>query len=103
MARLAIFSRGRAAILKRLQGLLQSIANGADIPKLLSPFYVLYDLRVVYSHLASAEKAKNILGSVTGRLGLDAGVGMLEIYSRLLQELMSSFEKLTAIVRADAG
>jgi hypothetical protein len=37
--------------LKRMQGVLASIADDKMIASALSPFYVLYDLRVAYSHL----------------------------------------------------
>jgi len=84
--------------IKRLQAVLETIANGADIPKFLSPFYVLYDLRVAYSHLTSAEKAKKILESVMQRLGIASASGLMEVYGRLSQELSSSFEKLIKII-----
>ena len=79
---------------------MQTVADGTDTAKLLSPFYVLYDLRVAYLHLTSMATSEDTLDSVTRRLGLNTGAGMLEIYSRLLQELTSSFEKLTALVKA---
>jgi hypothetical protein len=86
--------------LKRLQGVLGSISDDATISRLLSPFFVLYDLRVAYSHLTSEEKAKDVLKSVTSRLGLDTFSKMPEIYDRLLEMLSSSFEKMTEIVKS---
>jgi hypothetical protein len=86
--------------LKRLQAALESVAKGADVPTLLSPFFVLYDLRVAYSHLTPAEKATVILKTVTGRLGIDEASGLIDIYANLVQKLSDSFEQLIRIVKA---
>jgi hypothetical protein len=82
-----------------LQVLLEIIANGADISAILSPFFVLYDLRVAYSHLTSESRATEILEQVTNRLGLDSASGLLEIYRCLSKALGASYEKLLTIVR----
>lgn len=84
--------------LKRLQAVLEWIAKDAEIPNLLSPLYVLYDLRVAYSHLTPAEKSKDTLKSITDRLGMDDTGGLLPIYERLLAKLSASFEALTGVV-----
>lgn len=84
--------------LKRLQAVLESAFNAADISSLLSPLFVLYDLRVAYSHLTSADKSKEILKTVTHRLTLDETAGLLLIYERLMDQLANAFEKLTAII-----
>lgn len=84
--------------LKRLQALLETIANGADIPAILSPFFILYDLRVAYSHLTSDDRATEILKTVTSRLGIDPAAGLIEIYRRLSGTLAASYEELITIV-----
>jgi hypothetical protein len=84
--------------LKRLQALLETIANGADIRTILSPFFVLYDLRVAYSHLASDERASEILKTVTDRLDIDHASGLHQIYDRLSNALIAAYEKLVTIV-----
>jgi hypothetical protein len=83
--------------LKRLQALLEPIAKGADIPAILSPFFVLYDLRVAYSHLKSDDSATEILKTVTDRLGIDRTSGLLEIYSHLSKALAASYELGTVV------
>jgi hypothetical protein len=88
--------------LKRLQAVLQS-STGGDITKLLSPFFVLYDLRVGYSHLTSADKAVEILKTVTDRLGMPKDSGFLSIYNRVLEELSNSLERLTELVKTSAA
>ncbi|MGO9047788.1 MAG: hypothetical protein ACLQFW_13030 [Xanthobacteraceae bacterium] len=98
----------KLASLKRLQAVLERVVPGHDIATLLSPFFTLYDLRVAYSHLASTESAAEILKTVTDRLALPEGSGLLTIYNRLLESLAASFEALTTAIRppnpsADAG
>ena len=78
--------------------MLEGVAPTRQISKQLSPLFVLYDLRVAYSHLASDEGAKETLKTVTDRLGLDESAGLYPIYDRLVHELSSSFEQLTEIV-----
>jgi len=84
--------------LKRIQLLLETVARGADVASMLSPFFVLYDLRVAYSHLTSDNRRADILKSVTDRLELDATSGLLEIYDKLTRALISSYESLATIV-----
>jgi hypothetical protein len=85
--------------LKRLLMLLETIAKGADLPAILSPFFVLYDLCVAYSHLTSDDRATEILKTVTVRHGIDPASGLLEIYRHLIKALAASYEKLVAIVQ----
>lgn len=85
--------------LKRLQAVLEAAGINGDIPSFLSPFFTLYDLRVGYSHLTSADKAREILKAVTGRLGLAERSGLLPIYDRLLQGLINSFGKLIQSIK----
>jgi hypothetical protein len=37
---------------------LEPVANDANVPALLSPFFVLYDFRVAASHLTSTDRAR---------------------------------------------
>jgi hypothetical protein len=85
--------------LKRLQAVLERVMSGHDIATLLSPFFTLYDLRVAYSHLTSAESAAEILKTVTDRLALPEGSGLLTIYNRLLESLAASFQALTNAIK----
>jgi hypothetical protein len=84
--------------LKRVQKLLQRTSPTANISKMMSPFYVLYDLRVAYSHLASEEGSREILKHVQERLALDQSTGLLNTYDRLIAELSTAFKKITAVV-----
>jgi hypothetical protein len=83
--------------LKRLQAIFGAIANVDDVQKILSPLYVLYDLRVAYSHLTSAEKSEQIVKSATARLNVDANSSLITIYDQLTAQLSASFEALISI------
>ena len=84
--------------LKRLQGILESALKGESVASQLSPLYVLYDLRVAYSHLHSSDAADLALLKVTDRLGLPAGAGLLKIYDVLMAQLTKCFQSLTNTV-----
>ncbi|MGW1424649.1 hypothetical protein ACWAT4_31515 [Bradyrhizobium manausense] len=85
--------------LKRLQAVLTSIADDKVIATTLSPFYVLYDLRVAYSHLTPATSAAAKLKLVTDRLGIKEGAGLMAIYGALMAAMTTAFEKLIDIVK----
>lgn len=87
--------------LKRLQGVLERALPNEDINSLLSPLYVLYDLRVAYSHLTSAERQREVLQTVVDRLGIDVSVGLTDLYNRLIEALIATFERLTELVKVD--
>lgn len=84
--------------LKRLQGILELALPAEEISNLLSPLYVLYDLRVAYSHLASTEKQRGKLQSVVDRLGIDANVSLTDLYNHLIEALITTFERLAELV-----
>lgn len=84
--------------LKRLQALLDSIADSAQIYTLLTPFYALYDFRVSYSHLGSADGAAKKMKSVTDRLSLAEEAAVTEIYDRLLEQMIKSYIALTELL-----
>jgi hypothetical protein len=87
--------------LKRLQMALEPVANGANVPALLSPFFVLYDFRVAASHLTSADRANQIMATITGRLNIEPGAGLLELYNVLSEALAASYESLIKVVTGE--
>lgn len=82
--------------IKRLQGVLERAEPGKDVATILSPLYVLYDLRVAFSHLHSSDRSSDTLETVTTRLGLPSGSGLMAIYDELIRRLTSSFNQLSA-------
>lgn len=99
MASLGRDPKGLGSI-KRLQGLLELAEPGEDIATLLMPLYVLYDLRVAFSHLHSSEKSSETLETVTTRLGLAKDASLMKIHAELVWRMTSSFDQLSAMLRA---
>lgn len=85
--------------LTSLQALLETDGAGADISSILSPFFVLYDLRVAYLHLIPRTYAAEALKIITERLGIDPASGLIEIYHYLMHSLATSYETLVMILR----
>ena len=73
--------------LKRLQKIIEYFAPAEVAASLISPFFVLYDLRVAYSHLTSAASAADIMAKVLERLALPNGSGLQPIYDALVERL----------------
>ena len=84
--------------LKRLQKLVEATIPGKDIAGTMSPLYVLYDLRVAYSHLGSHEGQEEKLRFVKERLGLSHGSDFFDIYDRLLPAIRAAFKKLADLL-----
>ena len=85
--------------LKRLQAVLLTVAKDTDdIKKLMSPFFTLYDFRVVSLHLTSTETSEDKMKTVTDRLALPQTASLLEIYDALVKSLAVSFDALAEIV-----
>jgi len=87
--------------LKLLQGFLVRAFPREDIHSLLCPLYVLYDLRVAYSHLSSAATQRDTLQTVVDRLGIDASASLTDLYNCLIEALIATFEGLAKLVDID--
>lgn len=87
--------------LKRLQALLETLDGTAG--QLLSPFYVLYDLRIAYSHLRSDEGRAAMLKSAIDRLSLPDSADITALYDALVKDLTRSYEALCVVLRSSAA
>ena len=85
--------------LKRLQKVVETVAPTEDIARAMSPLYVLYDLRVAYSHLGSEEGQEERLKFVRERLGLPTGANLFSIYDKVVPALMEAFAKLSKALK----
>lgn len=85
--------------LKRLQKLLETVAPTEDIAGAMSPLYVLYDLRVAYSHLGSEEGQEEKLRFVRERLVLPIGADLFSIYDTIVPTLRGAFAKLSEVLK----
>ena len=85
--------------IKRLQKVIELSCPDIELSTLMSPFYILYDLRVVYSHIGSKESEQEKLDFIIQRLDIDEDSGLMEIYQSLVEKLSESYEKLTELLR----
>ncbi|MCX8510084.1 MAG: hypothetical protein ORN49_14615, partial [Rhodobacteraceae bacterium] len=85
--------------LKRLQKVMEYFAPAEDAASLIAPFFVLYDLRVAYSHLTSAATAAEIMAKVLERLALPIGSGLQPIYDALLDRMLASYSSMTKLIK----
>lgn len=81
--------------LKTLQAWLEVVMGQSAHANLALPFYVLYDFRIVCSHLLSVDKQAEMMQSVNTRLGLDPANRDLElIYDALINALSQSIQQI---------
>ncbi|WP_299873288.1 hypothetical protein [uncultured Sulfitobacter sp.] len=97
MTGLGATSRGSGS-LKRLQALLEIFDASGKISEMLLPFYVLYDLRIAYSHLTSAERKAQLIASSASRLGLEAGFDLARAYGLILDLVAESLSYFSEII-----
>ena len=84
--------------LKTLEKFLEELCKIENIKELLSPFYVLYDLRILQGHLSdnSFEEKYNFCKE---RLGLQNSAKHFEVYSKLIERLIISYEEITLRIK----
>ena len=87
--------------LKRLQRILELTFPETEVSSLMAPLFVLYDLRVAYSHLGS-EKGKNRrIQSIKERLSLVGQFDFIAVYKKIVQELADSYKTLDALFKTN--
>jgi hypothetical protein len=84
--------------LKRLQATLETVDGSGSVSHALMPFYVIYDLRIAYSHLTSFERRAKLLKSAEDRLTLPNGATLDALYAALVKTAVRSLATLTAIL-----
>lgn len=85
--------------LKRLQAVLETVDATGAVSTLLSPFYVLYDLRIAYTHALSARKKADLIDASATRLGLAPDFDLPTVYDELLKRIAASLKDLTEHVK----
>jgi hypothetical protein len=92
---------GSLGSLKRLEKILELALPSVDASKIISPLFVLYDLRVAYSHLGSTEGQAELLRKVKSRLSLSPteATDLFAIYDELVFQLKQAFEKIADSLR----
>lgn len=84
--------------LKRLQAILETKDSSGTVATAFMPFFVIYDLRVAYSHLTSARKRKKLLSTAMARLGVSEDILLPDLYAALLQNVIGGAEKLRSVI-----
>lgn len=70
-----------------------------NVYEVMTPFYVLYDFRIVCAHLTSDESRGEILKSVCFRLGAEQdNLPNQEIYDLLLEQLVESVKLISGAI-----
>ncbi|MCH7343110.1 hypothetical protein LZ017_06920 [Pelomonas sp. CA6] len=87
--------------LKRLERLLEStMASPVEAATTVAPLFVLYDLRVAYSHLGSVDEQAQIVTKVIDRLGIAGeSADLFTIYDALVTQLRQAFEKMASALQ----
>lgn len=70
-------------------------AYGLDAARIMKPFFVLYDFRIVAAHLIGAESAEKKLASCHERMGIaEADRNFETLYDAVIDGLVASYEEL---------
>ena len=91
------FDLGQLGSLKLMELWLAEVEGLADVAGVMSPFYVLNDLRTLFAHLLPAAKAKELDTSCRSRLGVQTP-GWEEVYLRLTDGLAQSYKRLSDMI-----
>lgn len=85
--------------LKRLQKLYEIEYPGESISTVISLLFVLYDLRVAYSHLTSEPKKEKSIQSICDRLSIQRKKeeDFDEVYSTLVRKLIDCYRYLSQL------
>lgn len=85
--------------LKLFQKFIEIHSNEEIAQKLMLPFFVLYDFRIVSSHLLSNEKKEAMLKSISERLKIEYKEDNYElIYKELIQKILETNHGITALL-----
>ncbi|AZV79426.1 hypothetical protein EBB79_17125 [Parasedimentitalea marina] len=84
--------------LKRLQALLETFDGSGKVSNMLMPFYVLYDLRIAYSHLTSGSRKSQLITSSASRLGLAADFDLPTAYGVILDLVAQSLSYFSVLI-----
>jgi len=89
---------GVGGSIKRLERIFVLLGKTDSIDSLMMPLYVLYDLRVAWSHLMPTDSMAEKMQSICDRLGLDHESSYSQVYDRLVDQLALSLKEMTEIL-----
>lgn len=80
--------------LKKLEAIAKIKFSERDIPSIISPLFVLYDLRVLLLHEIGRTKTEEELKFICERLGIPVGSTFETIYPELVKQLTNCYKGL---------
>jgi hypothetical protein len=83
--------------LRCLEAILKSVSPSQNAHSIMTPFYVVYDFRVLGSHISGSSSLSK-LESITKRLGLTSAATLLQIYEQLIKDMTASLKKMIELV-----
>jgi hypothetical protein len=86
---------GNKGCLKLLEEILATKFASDGMNSVMCPFFVLYDLRIINSHLTSSEKAGSTIESAKQRLEIDDDADFSVLYDTLISRLVASYGTIT--------
>jgi hypothetical protein len=88
--------------LKLLQLWIEKRLGNVRASDIVSPLFILYDLRIAMAHLQSVDKKEELLSFACERLGLERTTrDYVKIYETLLSKLHEMYDKLLQDLRAE--
>jgi len=81
--------------LKKIELLFKMKFSHKDISKIISPLFVLYDMRINLFHAISNEQKMETMKSICSRLDITESSTFDVIYPELLKQLTTCYEELT--------
>ncbi len=95
---LGVTARGDGS-LKRLQAIMETKQPDGSMAAALSPFFVIYDLRVAYSHLTSTRRRGELLSSSSGRLRVAEDIALPDLYAVLIRDIIAGTQALRSVLK----
>jgi hypothetical protein len=86
--------------LKLFQKFIELHSNETIANRIMLPFFVLFDFRIISAHLTSHEKQVATKKTICDRLGIEyTENNYQEIYQILIQKILESYEEILKIVK----
>ena len=88
--------------LKLFEKFVEKFLDCNDSHNLMTPFFVLYDLRILNDHLMETNFEVEY-NDCKKRIGISNGINYYDFYKIVLQSLIKTYEKLNELVDSEAG
>ncbi|UTH48011.1 hypothetical protein KBW81_15180 [Loktanella salsilacus] len=86
--------------MRQLSAIIANLSNQDTANSIMLPFFTIYDLRIAFQHLTSADKKGELLNSVLTRLNLSNDASIKNIYDSTVRLMNKSYKEISGIVEA---